>query len=113
MAKKQTKVPAPAEVAPAQKVMDGGPDDYDAESAYRSLSTAADHLANPDMMKRVKAHAGRKHKAAQGLNKMLGLDAEDQKDGGVDEASEGGGVKSIADLKKVALKKAKTGSRSM
>lgn len=101
MAKKKTTTPS-AEGMPSPKKMDGGPDDWDAESAYRDLLRAEEHHANPDLMERVKKHAGRKHKALSGLHdKLLGKKEEKAE------------IKSIDDIRKAAAKKAPIGKRAM
>lgn len=48
--------------------------DYEAESAMDSIMRAEEHKADPDMMKRVKKHAGRKVKALKGLHAIFGED---------------------------------------
>lgn len=108
MAKKKA-IPPPGAIEPAPKKLDGGPDDYEASSAYDSITRANEHLQDPAMMKRVKAHAGRKHKAVLGLHKIMGMGMEDIGEPKPDSE----GPKDIADLKKLALSKAKTGMRSM
>lgn len=101
---KKTKTPSPAaEGMPSPKKLDGGPDDWDAESAYRDLLRAEEHHANPELMERVKKHAGRKHKALTGLHSKLLMGEEKKKDE----------IKSIDDIRKAASKKAVTGKRAM
>lgn len=65
------KVMAAAVDAPAAPVKDGGPNDYEAHHAYDTISRAQEHMADDDMMGRVKAVAGRKAKAATGLNDLM------------------------------------------
>ena len=86
---------------PAEAAMPSKADkDYEAEDAYRDMERAHQHKQNPDLMERVKKHAGRKHKAISGLHKELGLEDKPKKKE----------FKSIADLRahrnEMAMKKA-------
>ena len=99
MAKKKA---AQAELAaPSPMHADGSEKDYDAESAYRDLTRAHEHKANPEMMERVKKFAGRKHKAVTGLHSELGLDRDG--DGKADKPKDG--FKEISQLREYANKK--------
>lgn len=54
---------------PAPLAKDGGQEDYEADSALRTLMEAEEHKNNPELMERVRKKAGRKMKALEGLSK--------------------------------------------
>jgi hypothetical protein len=70
-------------VDPSMKNKDGGPDDYEAESAMNDLMRAEEHKSNKDLMKRVSKKIGRKHRSIQSLkdtyNEKYGRDAMESK----------------------------------
>ncbi len=56
---------------PSPNPKDGSEQDYEANNAMDTIMKAHEHMANPDMMKRVHKHAGRKLKALKGLTDVV------------------------------------------
>lgn len=58
---------------PKGPAKDGSEEDYEARNAMEDISRAHEHMANPEMMKRVHKHVGRKMKALQGIKSIKDL----------------------------------------
>lgn len=73
MSKKEKPLMAAMPSEPSGPKKDGSEDDYEAKSAMEDISRAQQHMADPDMMKRVHKHVGRKMKALQGIKSIKEL----------------------------------------